>query len=255
MANHPTVYLKGIPYYRQGTHDSLCTYYSACMMLSALIPELEINFGEGDRKRRQSFVTEDPIIQAFAFTEKGEATPAKALADWYYRGKTLEAAWPRLNDVIAVARQASNALEYICENTWNDTKFTRICAAIDIGLPVMLGWSSRDMGNHCVTVVGYTRGQKRWLSVHDPGGTDDVCWDTLVDISSSPIELLIPRSESFTGPRPDQVRYSTSPEGKRKDECVYRWWPTSDGTCKYTPLLPLFEMARKEAAEKANRAA
>ena len=42
--NH--VQLSGIPTYRQGTHDGLCVYYSAAMMLAALYPYMDSWFGE-----------------------------------------------------------------------------------------------------------------------------------------------------------------------------------------------------------------
>jgi hypothetical protein len=131
----------------------------------------------------------------------------------------------------------------------DETRFRCICEAIDEGLPVMLCWTTRDLGNHCVLVYGYTLGQKRWLHVKDPGGGGDVCWDTLIELSSEAIEFIVPQSTFFKGSRPDKVWYQTGPDNELRERQVLRYWPSEkhEGECRYQPLQALFERSVAKA--------
>lgn len=243
MAHHPTVYLMGLPDYKQGSHDGLCVYYSACMMLASLYPEMHVEFGRGDRKRRASVVTYDPLFEQ---ASKGDDT-SKSLADWFYRGKHLCSVVEHLNAVVA-ERYGTPRLfihggaEKYCRD---ETRFKSIKESIDEGLPVMLAWTTRDLGEHCVLVRGYTVGQKRWLHVRDPGGGDDICWDTLVELSSDGVEYILPQSVLFAGARPDKLCYRIDGENEIRERGVWRYWPSRrmNGGCEYRLLQDVFEEA------------
>ncbi len=45
------VELLNVPWYSQGTFDSLCAYYTGAMMLSTLFPEYALQFGKAARQR------------------------------------------------------------------------------------------------------------------------------------------------------------------------------------------------------------
>jgi hypothetical protein len=251
MANHPTVYLRGLPVYRQGSNDRLCVYYSACMMLAALYPELEADFGRGDRKRYASIVHGDPLFKQASKNDD----PAKALADWFYRGEDPAEAVKYMNAIARNHHDTDKLFEYMGKGKFKETKLKTIHAAIDEGLPVMLSWGTRDMGDHCVVVYGYTKGQKNWLYVNDPGGGgSEICWETLAELApeSGAIGLIVPQSEFFTGARPDKVCYETTPAQELREKDVWRYWPSKEhgGRCTYQRLRDLFTEAVAEMSQR-----
>lgn len=241
--------LQNIPSYHQGDHDGMCVYYSAAMLLVTLFPELQTDLGEGTRRRRVGFVTTDPIIGGLA-VRLGE-DPEKTLADWHWRGKRLKEVYRVLNR-IAVERSGRKEyralFQYFGRGTqWNANE-NRIRASIEAGLPVMLGWTTRDLGRHCVLVFGYTDGSKggSWFHTRDPGGGEDVFWETLEKVSEGSAELIVPDPGLWQDMRPDALSFATNPEGRIVDRRLFRWWP--DGSPErvqgWRDVRTLFDEAR-----------
>lgn len=159
MQRLPRVELLGIPSYRQGSFDSLCTYYTAAMMLSALFPGADFirSFGESARERASKYLSNDPLI-----THYGGEDHRLVLARWFYQGEFVRKATTILNKVMRAEEQQTRFAcqrESAHDNTFRDV----IAGSIDEGLPVMLGWNTLDYGNHTVLATGYWEGRERWF--------------------------------------------------------------------------------------------
>ena len=89
------VQLLGVPLYFQGTHDSLCTYYSAAMLLASLHPEYQDFLGCGARRRKVGLEVDDPIVKYFPHS--AQDTKDRVLATWFYRGGSLKDVCRALN--------------------------------------------------------------------------------------------------------------------------------------------------------------
>lgn len=240
--------LQNIPFYRQGDHDGMCVYYSAAMLLVTLFPELHTELGEGTRRRRVGFVTTDPILGGIAAFR--HENPERTLADWHWRGKQLKAVFRVLNR-IAVERSGRKEyralFQYFGKGTqWNANE-QRIRTSIEAGLPVMLGWTTRDLGRHCVLVFGYTDGSKggSWFHTRDPGGGEDVFWETLEKVSEGSPELIVPDPAIWLDMRPDALCFATKPAGNIVDRHLVRWWPDAEKVPGWRDVRELFEATRR----------
>jgi hypothetical protein len=206
-----SVRLVGVPPKHQGTHDSLCAYYAAAMMLSALRPELEDSFECGD-------VRQDPLFGHFP--RRGAQRIEALVADWIVAGAHL--------------RDLSRALDRVCSGELRtqfafDTRprnretLTFLRAQVDAGLPCVLGWESREMGLHTVCVVGYERfrGGGEWLRVIDPARIQDLLeWSQLQRLATRRLEVIHCRAHA--GLRPDKL--TTVRRGAAKST-LQRWDP------------------------------
>ena len=176
MPKHYTsVKLLGVPYYNQGVHDSLCTYYAAAMLLATLHPEYQDLFGRGARRQRVGLKVEDPLIKNFP--HKKDTTYDQVLASWFYSGAYLKDACKALNK--SMKEDGRDTHFKNAQYDSSDTVFNLIVHDIDQGLPVMIGWTTIDYGVHCALVVGYRKASRRWFILHDPGGSNEVCWEVL----------------------------------------------------------------------------
>ncbi len=232
------VQLLSIPCYQQGHFDGLCAYYTGAMMLAALYPQFDREFGELTRRpsgrgRRR---VEDPLIRLY----KGDYRKPRAgsddryvLARWYYEGEYLETVKNTLNRVM---KEEGYKTRFDCEKrTAHDSTFRNIASSIDEGLPVMLGWHTEDFGNHAVLVTGYWHGKNDWLLINDPGGDQQICWQNLKRDKKENFEVVTCNPEKHRGPRPDMV----VTEGG--EDTIYRWTPVPEGGTDYMELDTLFQ--------------
>ena len=200
MANRklPRVELLNVPSFHQGSFDSLCTYYSAAMMLAALFPEEwgEFGFGEG-RERTTKKGSNDPLINFYSNEDS-----RLILARWFYQGEYVKRAISILNKIMK-EREIPTRFEYR-EETGHDNTFTDVIAgSIDAGLPVMLGWNTPDYGDHTVLVTGYWEGRERWLVINDPmDGADEMSWNSLKDQKTANFELGLCKPKTHKRYRP-----------------------------------------------------
>src|SRR5271168_5045620 len=97
MKRPQAVTLLGLPAYRQGTHDALCTLYSAAILLATLFPEYETEFGQGHRHRGPLGTVRDPLIDC-ARTRKHDAEAT--VGRWFFDGLTIRKACALLNRVV-----------------------------------------------------------------------------------------------------------------------------------------------------------
>jgi hypothetical protein len=211
--------LIGVPQKHQGTHDSLCAYYAAAMMLTALRPELEERFEAGD-------VREDPL---FGHYPRGRRRIDALVAEWIAAGAHLDRLARALDRVCGRATRFTYAQKPRGAAT---LEFLR--ARIDEGLPTVLGWESREMGLHTVCVVGYedyaTGG--RWLRVHDPAQLQDVLeWAQLERLATKRLELI--HCVAHTGVRPDKMTAHRNARGHIR-ATMARWDPRAGA---YAPLV------------------
>lgn len=193
----PHVKLLNVPCYRQGTFDGLCAYYTAAMMLSALFPEFAWRFGEAKGERTTKRLSDDPLIKNYSNEDH-----RLILARWFYMGEYVKTATDILNKTM---QSESKRTKFIFERkTAHDSTFRKLIAgSINDGLPVMLGWSTPDYGNHAVLVTGYWEGHERWLLVNDPGsGADQISWDSLMQQKREKFEVGLCDPESHHGYRP-----------------------------------------------------
>lgn len=224
--------LLNVPLYAQGHYDGLCTYYSTAMMLAALYPSFARDFGQMNRRRggrrgsaRRGGRVTDPIIRHYP---RRTRTDRDILAEWFYEGEYLSRACEILNRIMLEEGHAT-WFEYE-RKTARDGTFERISNSIDEGLPVMLGWSTEDFGDHAVLVTGYWHGKKDWFLLNDPGGDTEVCWQNLQEDKKSNFEVVTCNSGSHQGPRPDKV------VSKRGGETIFRWTPKRE----YVPIDEYF---------------
>lgn len=192
----PRVELLNVPSFRQGSFDSLCTYYTAAMMLTTLFPEYT-SFGETTRTRTTSKVSNDPIISNYS-----DEDDRLVLARWFYLGEYVRKATTILNKIMKVKKRSARFAcrdETVHDNTFRDV----IVGSINEGLPVMLGWSTADYDSHTVLVTGYWEGRERWLLTNDPvSGADQISWDSLKRQRTSKFEIGLCKPNSHDGYRP-----------------------------------------------------
>ena len=194
----PRVELLNVPSFHQGSFDSLCTYYSAAMMLAALFPEEwgEFGFGEG-RERTTKKGSNDPLISFYS-----EEDRRLILARWFYQGEYVRKATSILNKIMR-AQDFSTRFECRRETAHDNTFTDVIVGSIDAGLPVMLGWNTPDYGNHTVLVTGYWEGRERWLVTNDPmGGADEMSWDSLKGQRTAKFEVGLCKPKTHRRYRP-----------------------------------------------------
>ena len=216
--------LLNIPCYQQGHFDGLCAYYTGAMMLAALYPRFAREFGELTRRPSgRGHRVDDPLIRLYKgnYRKRGVGSDDRyVLARWYYEGEYLKTVTTILNRVM---REAGYRTRFSCENeTAHDNTFRNIASSIDEGLPVMLGWSTEDFGNHAVLVIGYWHGKSDWFLINDPGGEQQVCWQNLKRDKQENFEVVMCNPEKHSGPRPDKV------VTERDEETIYRWTPEGE---------------------------
>ena len=218
----PFVELLSIPRYRQGEFDSLCTYYTATMLLASLFPEEAWRFGESQRVRSTKRVSEDPLIVNFG--GKDNKDHRKILARWFYQGEDVSKVTSILNRLM---RQQNRKTRFYCtmESAQNIATYEDIIVgSINDGLPVMLGWSTPDYGDHAVLVTGYWENKEKWLLINDPG-TDErqISWDSLQHQvkyrKNSKLEVARCKSNSHNGYRPMKS------ETENNQTTIRRWSP------------------------------
>jgi|GEM_PF-2914496 len=213
-AYRTSVRLQGIVHRRQGTHDSLCAYYAAAMMLCALRPEFDIAF-------ECSHVSGDPLYANLPRSRKESVTDVAA--DWLTTGV-------RLSDLARALDKACAGGTRFRFQTVDDYDF--LCAQVDLGLPCVIGWESGELGNHTSVVVGYDRyrrSKSRWLRLLDPiHSQDTIDWNQLVKLATTPVELIW--CTAHTGVRPDKLTVERDASGGMlPGHKIERWDPRSDG--------------------------
>lgn len=203
-AQHETVKLLGITARQQGSHDSLCAYYSAAALLCALRPEFNDAF-ESENVRL------DPLFSGVA-RRRGE-TIDKLVASWLVSGMELRRVTGALNRACRGREKTQFRHRFIPRS---DKEFDALCARIDQGLPSLLAWDGREIGNHTVVVVGYekhARSRSRWLRVIDPIQMQEILeWGQLESLAQSPLEIVV--CTRHDGWRPDKL--TTFRDAKQK---------------------------------------
>lgn len=227
-----SVELLGVPNYYQGSHDSLCIYYTAAMLLATLHPEYQDLFGRGARRRRVGLKVEDPLIKNFPGSQK---IPKEVLSSWFYGGAYLKDACAALKATMKEDCLDTKFKYRLYNHTMGTFDF--IAENIDQGLPVMIGCNTVDFGVHCALVVGYRKADRYWLVLHDPTrGYDEVCWEVLKDIDKS--RLAVVNVEDHDGPRPDCL--TVDEKGQKQ---IDRWW-SHKGKIGYHRIAELYETAQ-----------
>ena len=212
--DHPyRVELPNTPNYQQGKFDGLCTYYTGAMMLTALFPAYASRFGlsrtEHNAVKRMSA---DPIIANYQDRDHDHRV---TLAKWFYFGETISKMVDILNRIMSADGRNTKFKYY--EEQPEDIIRNRILRKIDRGLPVMLGWDTEDYGCHAVLITGYRLGQETWLIKNDPGGGDEISWESLKAQQDG--RLQIGMCIRHGGPRP----LKSIIHEPDSDPIVYQW--------------------------------
>src|SRR6185503_16699259 len=177
VADRVTVRLVGIVPRQQGTHDSLCAYYSAAMLLCALRPEFEEQFDAPE-------VRLDPLYANLP--RRRGRTLERSVTDWLMSGVGLSSLCQALNAACDGRtrfrfRKGGVSVDFLHEQ-------------IDRGLPCILGWESREMGNHTSLVVGFerfARSRSQWLRLLDPIRAQDTLeFGQLARLATAPLEVV-----------------------------------------------------------------
>ena len=217
-----TVRLIGMRLREQGTHDSFCAYYSAAMLLCTLRPELDEDFDAVHVKK-------DPLFRHLP-RRKGQSLD-RAVADWLTTGVRFA---PLARALTAACKDGTR---FVARHTGcNARTLESLRASVDLGLPCVLGWESRELGNHTVLVVGYDRASRRdalrWLRVLDPTrGQDMIEWGVLARVVTAVDIISCTHHDSV---RPDRLTVDRDSEGKMLDSTIERY-DTKAGT--WTPLV------------------
>lgn len=201
--------LLGIRLREQGTHDSFCAYYAAAMLLCTLRPEFDEEFDAVHVKR-------DPLFRNLP----RRGTLEHTVADWLTTGvkfaplaKSLDAACGGSTRFRAT-REGFNARALV-----------RLRRTVDEGLPCVLGWESRELGNHTVVVAGYDGTD--WLRVLDPTGKMDLLeWSQLARVATAPADVIW--CTTHDGVRPDKMTVERNAADVMLRSRVDRWSPKSE---------------------------
>jgi hypothetical protein len=208
--------LTGIALRHQGSHDSLCAYYSAAMLLCALKPELEEQFDAAHVRR-------DPLFANLP-RRRGQSIETVAAA-WLTAGVALPAL-TRALDGAAHTRDNRTRFGYRRARCDGET-LAFLQAQVDAGLPCLLGWESREMGDHTSLVVGYdhfVRSRGRWLRVLDPiRMQEQIEWRQLARLAQGPLEIVWCRAHG--GVRPDKLTVARAADGTPLATRNERWDP------------------------------
>lgn len=188
------VELLNVPHYSQGDFDGLCVYYSGAMMLSTLIPEISALFGTAG-ERATKFMSRDPLIAT-----QNTSDQRKKLASWFYHGETVSSLKTTMNKIVP-SYEISRRTKFKHEKLQRrESTFNKITESINNGLPVVLGFDTRDYGSHAVLVRGYWTGKEKWLITNDPGGGHDYSWDSLKTQNRGGFHIVL--CTQHYGPRP-----------------------------------------------------
>jgi hypothetical protein len=211
-----TVRLTGIRLREQGTHDSFCAYYAAAMLLCTLRPEFDDEFDATHVKR-------DPL---FRNLPRGGKSLDRAVADWLTAGVYFG---PLARALGTACGKATRFRAMRAPFTSQTLRLLRY--AVDRGLPSVLGWESRELGNHTVLVVGYERyareGAQRWLRVLDPTGKLDILdWAQLPHVTTAPADVIV--CTKHDGVRPDRMTIDRDGEDEIVASRVERWHATKN---------------------------
>ena len=219
--------LTGIGLRHQGTHDSLCAYYSAAMLLCALRPELEDQFDA-------AHVAHDPLYGNLP--RRSGQTIERAVAEWLASGVRLDRLCKALNAACDETNGVRTNFRWRTSNRVAGT-YDFLCEQIDRGLPCVIGWESRELGNHTSLVVGYeryARSSSRWLRLLDPIRVQDVLeWGQLVRLATQRLDVI--HCTTHTGLRPDKITTQRSASGAILPRLtrIHRWQPSRDA---YSPF-------------------
>jgi hypothetical protein len=209
-----SVRLIGLRLREQGTHDSFCAYYSAAMLLCTLRPELDDDFDA-------LHVKHDPLFRNLP-RRKGRSLD-RTVADWMTTGVQFG---PLARALTAACKGTSR---FRARRTGCTARTLELLHAnVNEGLPCVLGWESRELGNHTVLVVGYDRGPTRkslrWLRVLDPTrGQDIIEFGQLARVVTAPVDIIA--CTKHTGIRPDRLTTDRDTEGKIMRSIVERYDP------------------------------
>jgi hypothetical protein len=209
-----TVRLVGLRLREQGTHDSFCAYYSAAMLLCTLRPELDDDFDA-------VHVKHDPLFRHLP-RRKGKSLD-RTVADWLTTGVQFA---PLARALTAACKGTTRFRARRAGCTAKTLELLR--ANVDDGLPCVLGWESRELGNHTVLVAGYDRGPSRaslrWLRVLDPTrGQDIIEWGQLARVVTAPLDII--SCVKHDGIRPDRLTTHRDTEGKVMRSTIDRYDP------------------------------
>ncbi len=191
------------------------------MLLCALRPEFEDHF-EADH------VSKDPILSNLP--RRGRLD--RAVADWLVAGVHIDRVCQALNractrDGMRGVRTRFAYRSY--PRSAGGAAFLR--RLVDHGLPCVLGWESREIGDHTVLVIGYERldrSSSQWLRLLDPSRVQQTIeWGQLVRLATARLDLVY--CVEHSGLRPDKLMTVRSgsgaimPEGSR----IERWDPVA----------------------------
>lgn len=218
-----TVRLTGIRLREQGTHDSFCAYYAAAMLLCTLRPEMDDDFDA-------VHVKNDPLFSNLP-KPKGRSLE-RVVSEWLTTGVHFG--------------PLARSLDKACKDQthfrarrapFDDASLESLRADVDRGLPTVLGWESRELGNHTVLVVGYDRTVRRaahrWIRVLDPTrGQDIIEWGQLARVATAPADVI--SCTSHDGVRPDKLTIDRDAKNKVMRSTVERFDPKKN---EWQPLV------------------
>ena len=193
----PRVELLSVPFYRRGSFDSLCVYYTSAMMLTSLYPQYAKEFGATARERATRNMSDDPLIKNYSKEDHRQI-----LARWFYQGEHVRKATTILNKIMRLDGHRTR-FTYKSETAHDNTFHDVIAGSINCGLPVMLGWNTPDYGNHAVLVIGYWKDRERWLLINDPEcDAHQISWDSLKKQKRENFQVGLCKPETHMGYRP-----------------------------------------------------
>ncbi|MCY4015358.1 MAG: hypothetical protein OXG82_21930 [Gammaproteobacteria bacterium] len=241
-AKGKAVELLNVPLYSQGTFDGLCVYYTGAMMLATLFPEYASEFGRANPKAVR-LMSYDPLIREYP--ERGQQDHRRTLARWFYHGESIATVVDIINQNVR-RPGLSTYFEFVELDRREQTFDNEIVGNIEVGLPVMLGWNTKDYGSHAVLVTGYWIGKEKWLTVNDPSGDTNVSWNSLKAQQEGMGKFEVGFCREHRGPRPMK-----SIQTSGSAPVVYQWMPLrlrprpppsagSDNGGFYLPVTDLF---------------
>ena len=207
--------LLGVPHYQQGDADNLCVFYAMSMVLVALYPEFHRKILKAPRYRREG----SPVFQMLRQRARDDMKFKEQMADWFFKGMTMNAATSILNNLFCEYYKDSKETYFIhhqvkskrvrkrkhhtqlqgFEDIWN---VGDICTALSLHLPVII--SGGGLPNHAVVAIGWEKESRlRRIIYYDPGyGRES--WAYTRDIFYDDCDAIVPnwKNEYFKKHRP-----------------------------------------------------
>lgn len=192
------VSLVGVPHYRQGEGDGLCTLYSMTMVLTAMFPSVRhrlMNDTDG--------LGGSPLATRLERKQPGFLGVFKS-------GQSMAACKKQMESIAshALAKPGPHFLKATIrygKRNWGKLRdIGSFEAAVRQGYPVLFAGSG-PLSTHAAVAVAFDRSEKS-IGLLDPDDESRIRWHRYEDVCT-PAEIIVPRRWPFDAPPLDKLEW------------------------------------------------